>query len=300
LTKPKDKKLNKDVTVIVIILPTLPNISFMSKQNLFTEQESNHNSLETKSLSELLSAINQEDQTVAHSVQKSIKQIEHLSMAVFEKMALGGRLFYIGAGTSGRLAIVDASECPPTFGLPQGRVVALIAGGDAAIRVAVENAEDDPNQAYQDLLSHQVSKLDMVVGVAASGSTPYVLGGLKKCRETGISTGCIVCNLNTPMAQHADYPVEVVVGPEFITGSTRMKAGTAQKLVLNMLSTTVMIQLGHVKGNKMIDMQLSNQKLRERALRMVMEETGLSTEMAAKLLEKFGSVRKAIENAHYQ
>ncbi len=262
-----------------------------------TEQDSHHNHLELLSLKEILLAINQEDHSVPAAVNKALSAIESLARATYERMKSGGRLFYIGAGTSGRLGVVDASECPPTFGIEQGRVVALIAGGDAAIRVAVENAEDNEQQAFKDLQKHNVSGSDIVVGIAASGKTPYVVGGLRDCQRHNITTGCIVCNPNSMAARYADYPVEVIVGPELITGSTRMKAGTAQKLVLNMLTTSVMIKLGHVKGNKMIDMQLTNSKLRERALRMVMSETGLLEPDAQRLLDEFGSVRKAIDHA---
>ncbi len=271
----------------------------MSDKLPTTESDSRYDHLESLTTREILQAINAEDQTVPLAVQKAIPQIERLVEAVYQKMSAAGRLFYIGAGTSGRLAIVDASECPPTFGVPQGLVVGIIAGGDQAIRVAVENAEDDTTAAIKDLDKHGVSPKDFVIGVAASGKTPYVVGGLKSCRERNISTGCIVCNLGSPLSAYADFPIEVVVGPEFITGSTRMKAGTAQKLVLNMISTSVMIKLGRVKGNKMVDMQLSNQKLRERALRMVISQTKTDPDTARQLLEKFGSVRKAVE-AFYQ
>lgn len=245
---------------------------------------------------ELLRHINTEDQTVPIAVKNSLHQIDALVKAIVPKMKDGGRLFYLGAGTSGRLGIVDASECPPTFGIDHGIVVGLIAGGDAAIRKAVEFAEDDREQGWKDLLAHDINEWDVVVGIAASGSTPYVVGALSKCRENGITTGCITCNLDTLVSQQADFPIEVVVGPEFVTGSTRMKSGTAQKLVLNMISTSVMIQLGRVKGNKMVDMQLSNNKLVDRGTKMVMKLTGLEYENAAKLLRDQGSVRKAVEH----
>lgn len=219
-----------------------------------TESGSKYQHLEQMSLNELLININKEDKTVPLAVEAALPQIEKLASAIVEKMKAGGRLFYIGAGTSGRLGIVDASECPPTFGVAQGLVVGIIAGGDAAIRKAVEFAEDDDNQAWKDLQLHQVNKNDVVVGIAASGRTPYVIGGLKMCNDNGITTGCIVCNLDSSVAANALHPVEIVVGPEFVTGSTRMKSGTAQKLALNMISTAVMIQLGRVKGNKMVDM----------------------------------------------
>lgn len=259
-----------------------------------TESSSRYSNLEQMSLHELLVNINQEDQTVPIAVGKVIPQIEALARAVVKKMQDGGRLFYIGAGTSGRLGIVDASEIPPTYGLPHGKVIGLIAGGDQAIRKAVEHAEDDRLQAWKDLEAHAINQQDVLVGIAASGRTPYVIGGLETARKEGITTGCVVCNHNTEVGKHADFPVEVVVGPEFVTGSTRMKAGTAQKLVLNMLTTSVMILLGHVKGNKMIDMQLSNNKLIDRGIRMIMDETGVDKMVAEQLLQKHGSVRNAV------
>ncbi|MCL4639357.1 MULTISPECIES: N-acetylmuramic acid 6-phosphate etherase [Olivibacter] len=260
-----------------------------------TEKESYYNDLEKMSVNELLTNINQEDQTVPEAVKKSIPQIEALVKITVERMEEGGRLFYIGAGTSGRLGILDASECPPTFGVPFDWIVGLIAGGDTAIRKAVEFAEDDKRQAWKDLSEHGINNKDVVLGIAASGSTPYVIGGLEAANEAGVTTGCLVCNANTPMAEIAKFPIEVITGPEFVTGSTRMKAGTAQKLVLNMLSTSVMIKLGRVKGNKMVDMQLTNTKLFNRGTRIIMEETGVNQEKANELLEKYGSVRKAIE-----
>lgn len=260
-----------------------------------TEETSAYNHLDKMSVSDLLYNINKEDQTVPQAIQKAIPQIEKLVEATVEKMKQGGRLFYIGAGTSGRLGVVDASECPPTFGVDFDTVIGIIAGGDTAIRKAVEFAEDDPSQAWLDLQHYQINEKDVLVGIAASGQTPYVIGGLKKANETGIITGCVVCNDGSEVAKNAKYPVEVVVGAEFLTGSTRMKAGTAQKLVLNMLTTAVMIKLGKVKGNKMVDMQLTNNKLVDRGVKMVMEETGLNKESAAKLLKKHGSVRKASE-----
>lgn len=261
-----------------------------------TESESNHKDLEQKSVLEVLQAINLEDKFVPLAVEKSLPQIVRLRETILQKMKSGGRLFYIGAGTSGRLGIVDASECPPTFGVSHDLVVGLIAGGDSAIRKAVEFAEDDENQAWKDLREYEVSSKDVVVGIAASGRTPYVIGGLKKCQSMNISTGCIVCNTNSAIAQVSDYPVEVIVGPEVVTGSTRMKSGTAQKLVLNMLTTSVMIGLGKVKGNRMVDMQLSNFKLVDRGQRMIMDATGVSQELAADLLAKHGSVRKAVDS----
>jgi N-acetylmuramic acid 6-phosphate etherase len=247
------------------------------------------------SVQELLISINKEDKSVPLAVEKVIPQIEALVNIIVEKMQGGGRLFYIGAGTSGRLGVVDASEIPPTYGLPQGRVIGLIAGGDKAIRKAVEYAEDDAAQAWKDLEEHLINQQDVLVGIAASGRTPYVIGGLKDARANGVVTACIVCNKDTEIARQSDYPIEVVVGPEFVTGSTRMKSGTAQKLVLNMVSTAVMIKLGHVKGNKMVDMQLTNNKLVDRGTRMIMDELKIAEAEAAQLLKQHGSVRKAVE-----
>lgn len=262
-----------------------------------TEKESNYQDLDKMSVGEILTNINKEDQTVAASVQRALPQMEQLIQATVASMKAGGRLFYIGAGTSGRLGVLDASECPPTFGVPFDWIIGIIAGGDEAIRKAVEFAEDDVEQAWQDLREFGVNSNDVLIGIAASGSTPYVQGGLKAANEAGLVTGCVVCNAGTSIAKEAKFPVEVIVGPEFVTGSTRMKAGTAQKLVLNMISTTVMIQLGRVKGNKMVDMQLTNNKLFSRGIRIIMEEAGLSASMAAELLDRYGSVRKAIENS---
>jgi len=260
-----------------------------------TESESNHDHLEEMSVEELLININREDQTVALAVEKVIPQIEVFVKEIVPRMQKGGRLFYIGAGTSGRLGVVDASECPPTYGVEHGMVVGLIAGGDGAIRKAVEFAEDDENQAWKDLQQYMINHKDTVIGIAASGRTPYVIGGLKTAKENGILTGCITCNPDTPLAWEAEYPIEPIVGPEFVTGSTRMKAGTAQKLVLNMLSTAVMIQLGRVKGNRMVDMQLSNHKLVDRGTKMVMEMLQVDYEKAEALLKQHGSVRKVID-----
>lgn len=260
-----------------------------------TESSSAYDHLEKMSVHDLLTNINREDKTVPIAIEKVIPQIEALVNIIVEKMQGGGRLFYIGAGTSGRLGVVDASEIPPTYGVPHGKVIGLIAGGDKAIRKAVEHAEDDNQQAWKDLEEHLINQQDILIGIAASGRTPYVIGGLREARAQGIVTGCIVCNLNTAVAREADYPIEVVVGPEFVTGSTRMKSGTAQKLVLNMISTAAMIKLGHVKGNKMVDMQLTNNKLIGRAQRMVMDELGITEAEADQLLKKHGSVRKAIE-----
>jgi N-acetylmuramic acid 6-phosphate etherase len=262
---------------------------------LTTEAASRYNNLEQMSVQEILNSINKEDQTVPTAVAKSIPQIEKLVNQIVPRMKNGGRLFYIGAGTSGRLGVVDASECPPTFGVPFDLVVGIIAGGDTAIRKAVENAEDDWNQAWIDLSPYQVNKNDTLVGIAASGRTPYVIGGLNEARKAGLLTGCVVCNDGSAVAKAAEFPVEVVVGPEFLTGSTRMKSGTAQKLVLNMISTSVMIRLGKVKGNKMVDMQMTNEKLVNRAIHMIIDELGVSPDEAESLLEEYGSVRGAIE-----
>ncbi len=245
---------------------------------------------------ELLTNINNEDKTVPLAVEQSLPQIIALADAVYDKLKNGGRLFYIGAGTSGRLGIVDASECPPTFGIEQGRVVGIIAGGDSAIRKAVEFAEDDKDAAWQDLLQHKINQQDIVIGIAASGSTPYVVGGLQKCMEMDIVTGSITCNPSAPISEIANFPVTVIVGPEFVTGSTRMKAGTAQKLVLNMITTSVMIKMGRVQGNKMIDMQLSNNKLIDRGTNMIMNALNIDDASAKSLLDKYGTVRKAIES----
>jgi N-acetylmuramic acid 6-phosphate etherase len=260
-----------------------------------TESNSNFNDLDQMSTLELLSNINKEDQTVAFAVEKEIPNIEQFIEAFLPKMKKGGRLFYIGAGTSGRLGIVDASECPPTFGIPHGIVVGIIAGGDTAIRKAVEFAEDDKQQAWKDLETYQISENDAVVGIAASGSTPYVLGAIEIANQKGIITAGISCNPGSPLSQLAKFPITPKVGPEFITGSTRMKSGTAQKLVLNMISSTLMIRMGRVKGNKMVDMQLSNDKLIDRGVRMILQEIELSYEEAKQLLIQEGSVRKAVD-----
>ncbi|RMF22333.1 MAG: N-acetylmuramic acid 6-phosphate etherase [Bacteroidetes bacterium] len=262
-----------------------------------TEQPSPYRHLEKMSIRELLVNINREDQTVPFAVEKAIPQIEALVRVIVEKMKEGGRLFYLGAGTSGRLGILDASECPPTYGVPDDWVIGLIAGGDQAIRKAVEFAEDSPTLAWEDLQRWFVNPQDVVVGIAASGTTPYVVHGLKDCRAHGITTGCITCNPDTPLAAQADYPIEVIVGPEFVTGSTRMKAGTAQKLVLNMISTTAMIQLGRVLDNKMVDMQLSNQKLLDRGTKILMHALKLPYDEARRRLLEHGSVRAALDHA---
>jgi N-acetylmuramic acid 6-phosphate etherase len=261
-----------------------------------TESSSHYNDLEKMSVRDLLVNINREDRTVPEAIEKIIPRVESLVNMIVEKMKAGGRLFYIGAGTSGRLGVVDASEIPPTFGLPAGHVVGIIAGGDKAIRKAVENAEDDDQQAWKDLLEYKISSGDVLIGIAASGRTPYVIGGVKDARAHGIATGCIVCNSPSELARHVDFPIEVVVGPEFVTGSTRMKSGSAQKMVLNMISTAVMIRLGHVRGNKMVDMQLTNHKLVDRGAKMIAGELGVSDAQAEALLRQYGSVRKAIDS----
>lgn len=260
-----------------------------------TESTSLYNDLEKMPVGELLSGINNEDKKVAYAVEEVIPQIEKLVEGTVPRMKQGGRLFYIGAGTSGRLGIVDASECPPTYGVPPDWVIGIMAGGDAAIRKSKEFAEDDPEQAWKDLQEYDIDEKDTLVGIAASGTTPYVIGGVRTAREKGILTGCITCNQETPLAAAVEVPIEVVVGPEFVTGSTRMKAGTAQKLVLNMLSTAIMIGLGRVKGNQMVDMQLSNNKLVDRGERMIMDELAIDREQAKQLLKEHGSVRKAVE-----
>lgn len=246
------------------------------------------------SVAELLQHINEEDQKVPLAIKEILPAIEKTIALVVDRLSEGGRLFYIGAGTSGRLGIVDASECPPTFGVEQGLVIGLIAGGDRAIRYPVENAEDDINQGWLDLEAHQISSSDIVIGIAASGRTPYVVGALKKCNEKNIATACITCNPDSPITQVARFPIVAAVGPEFVSGSTRMKSGTAQKLILNMISTATMIQLGHVVGNRMVDMQLTNHKLVERGVRMIVEQTGLQSEEAKSLLLQEGNVRKAL------
>jgi N-acetylmuramic acid 6-phosphate etherase len=263
-----------------------------------TEQPSHHHDLERMTTRQLLDNINREDRSVPDAVAAAIPAIEALVDAVVERMQRGGRLFYMGAGTSGRLGVVDASECPPTFGVPHGLVIGLIAGGDAAIRKAVEFAEDDVQQGWKDLEEHQVGTDDTVVGIAASGTTPYVIGALEACHQHGILTGSITCNPGSPVATIARHPIVAAVGPEFVTGSTRMKSGTAQKLVLNMISTSVMIKLGRVKGNRMVDMQLSNNKLIDRGTRMVMDGLGVDYAQANALLRHYGSVRRAIEAGH--
>ncbi|MFT3680281.1 MAG: N-acetylmuramic acid 6-phosphate etherase [Ferruginibacter sp.] len=262
-----------------------------------TESPSAYHHLEKMRVAELLLHINNEDQQVPLAVQKALPQIEPLIKAIVDKMLAGGRLFYIGAGTSGRLGVLDASECPPTYGVPQGLVIGIIAGGEKALTAAIENAEDDLEQGWKDLQQYQVCTKDLVIGIAASGTTAYVIGALKKCREQGIVTAGISCNPGAPLSNVADYPVEVIVGPEFVTGSTRMKSGTAQKLVLNMISTSVMIQLGRVEDNRMVNMQLSNEKLVDRGVKMLMEKSGMADYNAAKkILLENGSVKKSLDS----
>ena len=260
-----------------------------------TEQPSLYDDLDRKSVKEILEDINTEDHKVADAVQKAIPQIEKLVTLIIPRVKSGGRVFYMGAGTSGRLGVLDASEIPPTFGMPPTVVIGLIAGGDTALRNPVENAEDDMSRGWEELLQHHIKREDTVIGIAASGTTPYVIGAMRTAREHGILTGCITSNPNSPMAAEADVPIEVIVGPEYVTGSSRMKSGTAQKMILNMISTTIMIELGRVKGNKMVNMQLSNQKLIDRGTRMIIEELHLDYEKAKALLLLHGSVKSAIE-----
>ncbi|NGZ90680.1 N-acetylmuramic acid 6-phosphate etherase [Psychroflexus maritimus] len=266
----------------------------MTDFNKITESDSNYTDLEKMSVEKCTYAINQEDQKVANAVQQVLPSINQLINAILPKMKLGGRLFYIGAGTSGRLGVLDASECPPTFGVDKNKVLGLIAGGDVALRDAVENAEDSTTQAWKDLSTYNIGENDCLIGIAASGTTPYVLGGINEARRNNITTGAITCNPQSPLAIAAQYPVEVVVGPEFLTGSSRMKAGTAQKMILNKISTTLMIQLGKVKGNKMVDMQLNNEKLFQRGVKMIQKEKNISNEEAANLLRTHKSVRNVL------
>ena len=260
-----------------------------------TEQPSLYDDLDKKSVKEILEDINTEDHKVADAVQKAIPQIEKLVTLIIPRVKKGGRIFYMGAGTSGRLGVLDASEIPPTFGMPPTVVIGLIAGGDTALRNPVENAEDDMSRGWEELLQHHINSEDTVIGIAASGTTPYVIGAMHTAREHGILTGCITSNPNSPMAAEAHVPIEVIVGPEYVTGSSRMKSGTAQKMILNMISTTIMIELGRVQGNKMVNMQLSNQKLIDRGTRMIIEELHLDYEKAEALLLLHGSVKSAIE-----
>jgi len=267
----------------------------MSTKNYMTEQPSNYDALEKMETLELLTNINNEDKGVALVIEKAIPKLERFVNKAVTKMKNGGRLFYIGAGTSGRLGVLDASECPPTFGVSDDWIIGLIAGGDKALRKAVENAEDNSDQAWKDLQQFNINDKDIVLGIAASGTTPYVIGGLIRAKENSILTGSISCNENAPLSNVSDYPIELVVGPEFVTGSTRMKAGTAQKLALNMISTSIMIKLGRVRGNKMVDMQLSNKKLIERGKRMLMEELDIDQDLARQLLVKHKNIRKVLE-----
>ena len=267
-----------------------------SKQNLsITESSSNFENLDKMTVKELLTNINQEDSKVHLAVREAIPQIEKLINKIVVKMKKGGRIFYLGAGTSGRLGVLDASEVPPTFGVPDTMVLGLIAGGEVALRKAVESAEDDPNKAWKELEIFNINTKDIVIGIAASGTTPYVIGGINRARENGLLTGCITCNPVSKLVEATEIPIVVVVGPEFVTGSTRLKAGTAQKMVLNMITTTVMIKLGRVKGNKMVNMQLTNKKLIERGTRMIVEELNIQREAARILLMQHGSVKKALE-----
>lgn len=261
-----------------------------------TELDSNHDNLELKPTKDLVKIINDEDLTVAKSVKKILPILIKLIDKIYLKMLNGGRLFYIGAGTSGRLGILDASECPPTFGVSDKLVIGLIAGGDKAIRKSQEFAEDDINQGWADLLKFKINNNDSVIGIAASGTTPYVVGAIDTCRKNGILTGCITCNINSPLALCSENPIEVIVGPEVVTGSSRMKAGTAQKLILNTISTTLMVKLGKVKGNKMVDMQLANNKLIDRAEKILMEELKIDLAKAKALLKENKSVRKSLES----
>lgn len=266
----------------------------MKKNNPDTEKESHYSNLEQMTTEEILIGINNEDKKVADVIEKQIPKIEPLINIIVRQLKMGGRLFYIGAGTSGRIGVLDASECPPTFGVSDNVIIGIIAGGDSAIRKAVENAEDDTKQAWEDLKKHHITNSDVVIGIAASGNTPYVIGGLRKARENNCITASISCNNDCLISKEADYPIEIVVGPEFLTGSTRMKAGTSQKLVLNMISTSVMIQLGKVKGNKMVDMQLSNEKLVNRGIKMIMDELNIDYRQASDLLQKHKNVRAVL------
>ncbi|NJK98471.1 MAG: N-acetylmuramic acid 6-phosphate etherase [Bacteroidales bacterium] len=274
----------------------MEDINSKDKTCKLTEAPSLFDNLEKMTVPELLENINREDAKVHLAVQKAIPQIQILVEKIVERMKRGGRIFYLGAGTSGRLGVLDASEVPPTFGVPDNMVIGIIAGGDVALRKAVEAAEDDPNKAWEELQKFNINRNDTVIGIAASGTTPYVKGGLKYARENGILTGCITCNPNSKLAETAECPIEAIVGPEFVTGSTRLKAGTAQKLILNMITTTIMIKLGRVKGNKMVNMQLTNKKLIERGTQMIVDELRLNREEARRLLLLYGSVKKVFEN----
>lgn len=264
--------------------------------NKITEQSSNYSDLEKKSINDLLTEINYEDQQVALAVQKTIPEIEHLVTAIVERMKKGGRLFYVGAGTSGRLGVLDASEIPPTYGVPPTYVIGLIAGGEHALRNPVEDAEDDEHKAWQELQEHDINQHDVVIGIAASGTTPYVIGALRNAKQNGILTAAISCNPNSPISAEADIRIEAIVGPEYVTGSTRMKSGTAQKMILNMITTATMIKLGRVKGNRMVNMQLTNKKLIDRGARMIIEELDLPYNQAKNILLLHGGVKEAVES----
>ncbi|MBP9690192.1 MAG: N-acetylmuramic acid 6-phosphate etherase [Bacteroidia bacterium] len=287
------KKTSVKNTKTALVKPVKNETSIKDKRT--TEQSSKYKNLEKMSTKQLLSNINDEDKLVPIAVEKVLPKVKNLVDAAFERMQNGGRLFYIGAGTSGRLGIVDASECPPTFGVPFDLVIGLIAGGDAAIRKAVEFAEDNEKQGWKDLKAHKITKKDVLIGIAASGSTPYVIGALTQANKAGVLTGCVVCNKGSKVASVAQFPIEVIVGAEFVTGSTRMKSGTAQKLVLNMISTALMIKLGRVVGNKMVDMTPSNNKLIKRGAKMIMDDLKVDENNATLLLRTYGNVRKAIE-----
>ena len=284
-----------NLNCVVRFFSSLAAQTMLQQMKKITEAPSPYRHLERMSVRELLTNINQEDHTIAEKVNAAIPQIEPLVELIAERLQNGGRLFYIGAGTSGRLGVLDASECPPTYGVPDDLVIGLIAGGDQAIRKAVEDAEDSSTQAWADLQTYLADAQDVVVGIAASGTTPYVVHGLEAAQQHGITTGCITCNPNAQVSEYADFPIEVVVGPEFVTGSTRMKAGTAQKLVLNMISTSVMVRLGRVVDNRMVDMQLNNQKLVRRGAMMLVQVLDISYEEAEAILLKVGSVRKVLD-----
>jgi N-acetylmuramic acid 6-phosphate etherase len=265
------------------------------RKTSITESPSNFDNLDKMSINELLTNINEEDSKVHIAVRQALPQIKNLVEQIEVRMKKGGRVFYLGAGTSGRLGVLDASEIPPTFGVPESMVIGLIAGGDVALRKSVESAEDDPDKAWASLQAFNINKNDVVIGIAASGTTPYVIGGIKHARENGILTGCITCNPGSEIAEVTEYPIEAIVGPEFVTGSTRLKAGTAQKMILNMITTSIMIKLGRVKGNKMVNMQLTNKKLIERGTRMIVDELNIPSDEARRLLLIHGSVKKVIE-----
>jgi len=269
--------------------------STSKRKTSVTESPSNFDNLDKMSIEELLTNINEEDSKVHIAVRQALPQIKKLVEKIEVRMKKGGRVFYLGAGTSGRLGVLDASEIPPTFGVPENMVIGLIAGGDVALRKSVEAAEDDPDKAWASLQTFNINKNDVVIGIAASGTTPYVIGGIKHARENGILTGCITCNPGSEIAEVTEYPIEAIVGPEFVTGSTRLKAGTAQKMILNMITTSIMIKLGRVKGNKMVNMQLTNKKLIERGTRMIVDELNIPSDEARRLLLIHGSVKKVIE-----